>query len=112
MNTVRTFEKEQDTIHFTSRNGDYRIVVESTNEHELPVIAKFLSEDIQTLKDSDCKMLAIQNIESNLQNSVSVSMTVFNHEEKSILFELKDVSLKFSFQDNEWEQIKSLNWGN
>lgn len=112
MNTVTSFKKEEDMLHFTYRNGEYRIVVESTNEHELPVIAKFSPEDVESLKDSKRKMLAVQNIESNLRNSVYVSMTVFNHDEKSIMFELKDVSLKFSFDANEWEQISSLNWGN
>lgn len=110
MNTVTTLNKGDELLHFTYRQGEYRIVVKGEREAEFTLIARFSNEDMELVKTSSNKLVLIQNEVSDLQHAVSVEYTLFNKPENKITFEFKNVSRTFSFSPEEWEMVLALQW--
>lgn len=109
MNGTLSIPFEDQTIHFTPYNGEFRIDV--TSEGLYPIVSRFTAEDMAVVRTSVAneRSIAVQNLSDAIPSSANAAFTTFHPSTRTIMLEYAMVSERFVFTETQWQDIFA--WG-
>lgn len=104
MNTVMSFKLGNETINFTHRNDEFRIVTQKEQDDSMISLLDY--RNIKEIESSSEDTISINNYRVNqLQNSKPVTTTILNKKEYIVELVNSEERKSYQLKEDDWDRM-------